>query len=119
MTTLEVATRLIELCSQAKFETAQDELFADDAVSIEPEASAGFDKETKGLQAIKEKGRKWDEMVEQTHELNISVPMVVENAFACVIHMDVTLAGQGRINMKELCVYKLRDGKIISEEFFM
>src|SRR6185437_15402958 len=48
----QIASRLAELCRQGQFEAAQKELFADDAVSIEPEANEGFPKETKGLKAI-------------------------------------------------------------------
>ncbi len=49
MSTQQIASRLAELCSKGKFEAAQKELFADDAVSIEPQATAEFAKETKGL----------------------------------------------------------------------
>ncbi len=38
MTTQEIANRLVELCQKGDFETAQKELFAEDAVSIEPHA---------------------------------------------------------------------------------
>ena len=56
MTTKEIATRLVELCQQGHFETAQKELYADDAVSIEQETSLAFEKEIKGLKNIIEKG---------------------------------------------------------------
>ncbi|HEU5053519.1 MAG TPA: SnoaL-like domain-containing protein [Hanamia sp.] len=55
MNTEQIANRLAELCRKGDFESAQKELFAEDAVSIEPEASAGFEKVTKGLAAIAEK----------------------------------------------------------------
>jgi hypothetical protein len=29
------------------------------------------------------------------------------------------MKGQGRMNMGELCVYRVKDGKIVSEEFFL
>jgi hypothetical protein len=32
-----IATRLVKLCREGKFEEAQRELYTDDAVSIEPE----------------------------------------------------------------------------------
>ena len=60
MTTNQIASRLVELCRKGEFETAQKELFAKDAMSIEPQASGAFEKETKGLNAILEKGKKWD-----------------------------------------------------------
>jgi hypothetical protein len=32
--------------------------------------------------------------------------------------MDVTLKGMGRQHMAELCVYEVKDGKVIKEQFF-
>ena len=48
MTTNEIANHLVELCSKGDFEKAQKDLFSNDAVSIEPHATPGFDKETRG-----------------------------------------------------------------------
>ena len=39
MNTEQIAKRLVELCREGKDEQAQDELYADDAVSIEMEGS--------------------------------------------------------------------------------
>ena len=117
MTTKEIAERLVMHCRKAAWEAAQRELFADDAVSIEPYASPAFEKETKGLSAILEKGHKFDAMVEQMHSVTVSDPLVATNSFACTMQMDVTMKGEGRMNMTELCVYEVKDGKIISEQF--
>jgi ketosteroid isomerase-like protein len=119
MTTNEIANRLAELCRQAKFETAQKELYANDAVSIEPYATPAFEKETKGIDAILAKGDKWNEMVQETHSITVSEPLVATNSFAFTMRMQVTMKEQGHMDMKELCVYRVKDGKIISEEFFM
>lgn len=119
MTTQEIANRLVELCSKGDFESAQRELFSDDCVSIEPYATPAFEKETRGLDAILEKGEKWASMVEETHEMKVSQPLVATNSFAVTMFMDVTMKDQGRMPMTELCVYQVKDGKIVSEEFFM
>jgi hypothetical protein len=119
MSTQQVATRLAELCRQGQFEAAQKELFAEDAVSIEPEGGANFPKETKGLSAIIEKGHKWSAMVEQVHGCTASTPLVAGNAIAMTLGMDVTMKGRGRTKMEEVCVYEVKDGKIASEQFFM
>ena len=119
MTTQQIADRLVELCRQGQFETAQKELFAQDAVSKEAYASPAFAKETKGLEGILEKGKKWESMVKDYHGLDVSQPLVAGNSFACTMHMDVTMKEQGRMDMTELCVYTVKDGKIVSEEFFM
>jgi|SRR5450755_1062379 ketosteroid isomerase-like protein len=119
MTTKEIAKRLKNLCEKGDFESAQKELFAKDAVSIEPSASMGFAKETKGLDGIIEKGKKWNDMVSETHSVEISDPVIAGNSFSLTMRMDVTTKDKGRMDMTELCVYRVKDGKIISEEFYM
>ena len=119
MTTQEIANRLVELCREGDFETTQKELFADDAMSIEPYGTPEFEKETKGLQAIKEKGEKWNNMVETMHEMNVSEPLIASNSFAVTMQMHVTMKGGQDMDMTELCVYEVKDGKITSEQFFM
>jgi limonene-1,2-epoxide hydrolase len=118
-TTQQIADRLAQLCRQGQFEAAQKELFAEDAVSIEPEATPQFAKETKGLKAIIEKGHKWSSTLEQVHECTASTPLVAGNAIAMRLAMDVTMKGRGRMKLEEMCVYEVKDGKIASEQFFM
>jgi len=119
MNTEQIASRLAELCRQGQFEAAQKELFSDNAVSIEPEASPNFAKETKGLRAIIEKGHKWETMVEKVHGCSTSTPLVAGNAIAFTLTMDVTMKGRGRVKLEEICAYDVSDGKIVSEQFFM
>ena len=119
MNTQQIATRLVELCRQGQFEAAQKELFAEDAVSIEPQASPQFAKETKGLRGIIEKGHKFQSMLEQVHDCTVSEPMVSGNAIAFTLSLDATMKGQGRVKMAEICVYEVKDGKVVSEQFFM
>ena len=119
MNTREIAERLVELCRKGDFETAQNELFALDAVSIEQHATPAFEKETKGMKAIKEKGEKWNSMVEEFKGITVSDPLVATGSFACTMQMDIVMKGRGAMNMAELCVYEVKDGKIVSEEFFM
>jgi hypothetical protein len=57
-------------------------------------------------------------MVEQMHSLKVSDPIVGGDAFACSMVMDLTMKGRGRMNMGEICVYQVKDGKIVSEQFF-
>lgn len=119
MTTQQIADRLVELCRTGQFDQAYTELFADDAVSIEPEAMGGFEKETKGLENMHKKSKQFDDMLEAVHGVDISEPIVAANTFAIKLNLDVTMKGRGRSTMSEICLYKLKDGKIISEEFFM
>ena len=118
MTTKEIADRLVELCRKGEFEQAQKELYAEDAASIEPDANAGFPKETYGLKNIIEKGNTFQSMIEEVHGNNMGEPIFGGNAIAVSLSMDLTMKGRGRSKMEELCVYEVKDGKIVSEHFF-
>jgi hypothetical protein len=117
MNTQQIADRLVALCRKGDFEAAQKELYADTAVSIEPEAGPAFAKETRGLKAIIEKGHKFGEMVQQMHAMEISEPLVAGDSFACKMRIDATMKGRGRVNMEEICLYETENGKIVSESF--
>ena len=119
MKTTEIANRLVSLCREQNWEAAQKELYADNVVSIEPQETPAFKKETRGLPAILEKGRKFAAMVEQMHALSVSDPLIAGNSFSCTMRMDVTMKGAVRMDMTELCVYDVKDGKVISEQFHM
>src|SRR5688572_879445 len=119
MTTKEIAERLVKHCRTADYETAQKELYAENAVSIEPYATPEFEKETRGLAAIVEKGKKFSAMVKEMHSNEVSDPLVADNSFACTMRMDLTMKGQGRMKMAELCVYEVKEGKIVSEQFHL
>jgi hypothetical protein len=119
MTTNEIANRLVVLCRQGKFENAQKELFSKDAVSIEPNGTPDFEKETKGLDAILEKGHKFDAMVEKMHKIEVSEPILATNSFSCTMRLEAEMKGRGHMDMKELCVYNVKDGKIVTEAFYM
>jgi hypothetical protein len=117
MRTKEIADQLVAFCREAKWEEAQRKLYADHAVSIEAQASPAFAKETKGLNAIVEKGRTFSGMVEKIHSLQVSDPIIAKDSFACLMSMDMTMKGQPRQTMSEVCVYEVKDGKIVSEQF--
>jgi len=116
MTTQEIATRLVELCRQGQYETAQKELYADDAISIEPPGNPMSGK-VEGVAAIIEKGHRFQEGVEEFHGSTVSDAIVTGNVFAVTISLDATFKGMGRMVMDEVCAYKVKDGKIVSEEF--
>ncbi len=119
MTVQKIASQLVKLCREGKFEAAQKELYADNAVSIEAHATPDFEKETHGLKAILKKGEKFGSMVQHMHGITVSDPMVAGNAFSIAMTMDVTMKGRDRGKFDELCVYQVKDGKIISEQFLM
>lgn len=118
MTIQEIATRLVEYCRQGDFETAQRELYSDNAISIEPHESPSFAQETKGLDAIIEKGEKFKALTKDLHAIAVSEPLVTANSIAFILTMDITMLNYPRQTISELCVYEVSNGKIVSERFF-
>ena len=117
MTTQEVANRLYELCQQGQFETAQTELYAESATSTESNMQGGRETAT-GLAAIREKGAKFQSMIVEMHGGHTGEPTIYGNYIFMEMGMDVTMKEMGRMNMIEMAWYEVKDGKIISEEFY-
>jgi hypothetical protein len=115
----QVAKRLVALCREGKYEQCQKELYADTATSTEPAGlPPGALGNVKGLPAILEKGRQFQSMIEAVHGGNVSDPVIAGNWFSVSMTLDITMKGRGRVNMSEVCVYHVQDGKVTSEQFF-
>lgn len=117
MTTQDVANRFNELAQSGQWDQIQNELFADNAESIEPANSPGL-QSVKGMDAIREKGKRFGEMVEEMHGGWSGEPQVAGNYFSVAMGMDVTMKGQGRMKMDEIALYEVKNGKIVKEQFF-
>ena len=117
MTTKEIADKLVSYCRVGDWDKALEELYSDQAVSIEP-AGSNFPERTEGMENIKAKGAQWEGMVEQFHGVEIDGPLVADDHFSCTMKMDITMKGMPRMKNEEICVYKVEDGKIVSEQFF-
>ena len=116
MTTQEVADRFFELAEQGNFDKIQEELFDENVRSVEPSHSQW--QNVQGLDKVREKGKQWQDMVEEMHGGYTNKPQVAGNFFVCIMGMDVTMKGQPRIKMDEVALYEVRDGKIVLEQFF-
>jgi hypothetical protein len=117
MTTQEVANRFNEMAQTGQWDKIQEELYAENAVSIEPAHAQGL-QSVEGLAAIKQKGQMFQSMVEEMHGGYSHAPQVAGNHFSVAMGMDVTMKGMGRTNMEEIAVYQVKDGKIVKEQFF-
>lgn len=116
MTTQDVANRLVELCRNGQIFTAQEELYSDDINSIEPAHS--MLPSAKGKKALDQKGAAFAAMIEERHSGSYSDPIIAGNYFTTAMVLHATIKGQGRMTMEEICVYEVKDGKIITEQFF-
>jgi hypothetical protein len=116
MTTQEVANRYIELAKEGKIVEIQQELFDENVECIEP---AHFPLPgAKGKEAVMARLLAWFENIEQRHDFAITEPVVMGEYFSFGMMVDLTLKGMGRVKTEEICVYGVKDGKIILEQFF-
>ncbi|WP_108867146.1 nuclear transport factor 2 family protein [Aquimarina aquimarini] len=116
MNTQEVANRLVELCRQGENMQVLSELYDKNIVSKEMPGSPN--EHVSGIDAVTKKSEDWFATVEEFHGSEISEPVVAENHFSCTMKMDCTFKGQGRMQIEEVCVYEVNNGKITQEQFF-
>ena len=117
MTTQEVASRFNELAQQEKWFEIQEELFAEDVRSADP-ANSPYMGYAEGKAAVRKKGEDFVKKIEAFHGASTSEPVVAGNHFAVGREMDVTVQGFGRIQLNEVMLYEVKDGKIVLEQFF-
>jgi hypothetical protein len=116
LNTQDVADRLVALIRQRQFIRAQQELFAEQAVNVEPAHSPS--PSATGLPAILRKEERFLAAVLTWHQLEVSEPLVAGNFFSLRMRTEVTLKNQTRFSLDELCVYEVIEGQIIREQFF-
>jgi ketosteroid isomerase-like protein len=118
MTAQEVGQKVVELCSQGKFEEAMQTLYSPDIVSVEAMAQPGGSREAVGMEAVAAKGKWWQDNHE-VHGVVVEGPVATATHFCVRFKLDVTFKPTGvRMTMDELALYQVKDGKIVREEFF-
>ncbi|MDP4264300.1 MAG: nuclear transport factor 2 family protein [Bacteroidota bacterium] len=116
MTTQEVAAQLVAYMRKGQITEAQAELYADDIICLEPEGTM-TQHFTKGKAAVAEKGKQFASMIEEHHGSATSDPLVAGRYFSITMTLDATFKGRGRQLFEEVCVYEVKDGKIVQEQF--
>ncbi len=117
MTTQEVADKLVAYMRVGQMHEALTELYADDIVCIEPEGGMAAHI-TQGKEAVAEKGKQFAAMIEERFGGSCSDPVVGGRHFSISMSLDATMKGMGRQLLDEICVYEVKDGKIVFEQFF-
>jgi hypothetical protein len=117
MTTQEVAARFNVLAQQEKWFEIHDELFANNVKSIDPPNSPymGY---AEGKAAVRKKGEDFVKGITALHSASTTEPVVAGNHFAAGRKMDITHGKHGRIQINEIMLYEVKDGKIVLEQFF-
>ena len=118
MTTQEVANRYYELIKMHQYEQIQDELYVPDAISIEPDNDSNLPLVVTGMEELRNKEALFFSQIEEMHGSYMSDIVVSTFFFSMMTGMDVTMKGMQRKNKEQICVFEVRSGKIVKEQFF-
>jgi hypothetical protein len=117
MNTEEVAAKLVELCRNNEWRKALDELYAKDIVSVEAHEMENMPAEMRGIDQVRGKTDWWEKNME-VHSAKVTGPFVARDTFVVQFDIDVTdKESKKRMQMSEVGIYKVKDGKVAREEF--
>jgi ketosteroid isomerase-like protein len=117
MSTEEVAKKLVEHCRKSEWMKAIDDLYAKDIVSVEAQAMENMPAEMRGIDQVRGKTEWWEKNME-VHSAKVTGPFVARDTFVVQFDVDVTdKASKKRMQMSEVGIYTVKDGKVAREEF--
>ena len=117
MNTQEVANKVVELTRKQAWKEAIDSLYSKDIVSVEARAMESGSPESRGIDAVRAKTDWWVNNM-QVHSTKVSGPFVARDRFVVQYDIDVTEKdSKKRMQLSEVGVYTVNDGKIVREEF--
>src|SRR6516165_6529893 len=112
MSTEEVAKKVVELVRKQAWYEALDALYDDNIVSLEATAP-----ESRGKKEVRGKIDWWVNAME-IHSFKASEPFVGHDRFVVQYDADVTdKNSKNRMQLSEVGVYTVKNGKIVREEF--
>ncbi len=120
MSAKEIGQKLVAFCKEGKNLESINTLYAESIESIEAaEPQQGGARVTKGIEGVRGKNQWWSENHE-IHSASVSGPYPHgDDRFAVRFEYDITNKPSGmRIQMDEVGVFTVSDGKIVKEEFF-
>ena len=117
MTTQDIANRLVALSREGKFEQIYSELYDASAKSIEPANEFGLGT-VEGLHNFAAKGAEFNAQFTEFHSFYLSEPVVAGDYFAISMGYDATHKTAGRMQLDEIALYHVQNGKVVSEQFF-
>ena len=117
MNTEEVAKKVLELTRKQAWKEAIDTLYDKDIVSIEARTMDGSSPETRGIDGVRGKTEWWTQNMD-VHDVKVSGPFVAHDHFVVQYDIDVTdKNSKNRMQLSEVGVYTVKNGKIVREEF--
>ncbi|WP_426165774.1 SnoaL-like domain-containing protein [Sandarakinorhabdus sp. DWP1-3-1] len=117
MDTKAIAADVVAMAKAGNLDGIGEKYWSDDIVSME--AMDGPMARLQGHAAVHEKGVWWNG-AHEVHSVETRGPWVNGDQFAIHWAMDVTQKESGqRIQMEEIALYTVRDGRIVEEKFLM
>ena len=119
MSASEIGQRLVDFCREGRNLDAINELYADDVVSVEATDPPEGEREAHGIDAVRGKNQWWVDSHEM-HSASIKGPFPHgEDRFCVLFNFDITHKPSGRrMQMEEVGLFTVADGKVSREEFF-
>ena len=118
MNAFEVGKKLVELCKQGKNDEAMETLYAPDIVSVEAADMGALGRESRGYEAVQQKSKWWSEN-HIIHLQEVEGPYPHGDRFIVRFKYDVTnKPANRRIQMDEMGLFTVANGKVVREEFF-
>jgi hypothetical protein len=114
LTTQQVADRLMELFNQGKAVEAEQELYAEGIASHEQDGRT-----VTGLDEVIEKTKQSFGHIAEFRKGEISKVLVNQDTFIAVYDVDFTLGNGHIVSGIEYGYYKVAEGKIVEEYFYM
>ncbi len=120
MNTVEIGHKLVAMVNAGREAEADfvTQFFADDVVSIEGQGTEDMPARMQGIDAIRGK-HDWWYANNDVHSSQAEGPYVGhrEDQFIVKFQIDVTPTGGERMQMEEMGLFTVKDGKICTEEF--
>jgi len=119
MNAKEIGEKLVALCREGKNLECVNTYYADNVMSIEAGDPPDGRRVAEGIEAVRGKNDWWVENHE-VHSSSVHGPFPHgDDRFAVRFEFDITNKPSGqRMQMEEIGVYTVADGKIVREEYF-
>lgn len=114
METSEIALRLAELCRKNEFVQAEKELYAAHIMHTEADGTT-----FQGIDDVMQKEAQFFEQLKSPPVTQVSDPLVAGNYFTIRMQMQCDHNKRCKIDLDELLVYKVANGKITSLVCYM
>ena len=118
MSIQDVAKDMVAMFKAGDFTTPGEKYWSEDVVSVEAGAPGDGDPTSRGKAAARAKGEWWSG-AHDIHSVDVAGPFVNGDQFAVRFSMDITAKQSGqRMQMDEVGLYTVKDGKVVEERFF-